>query len=177
MRVLIAYASGFGATAEVAKEIGKVLAESHTVEVQPMAKVQSLAPFDAVLLGSSIRAGRWLGGLPRFLQRFRRELETTPFAIFAVALTARTLEGSRRLLAESLPQLLQRFPELEPFASQAFGGVLDYDRYNLAVRMVMRRVAQSEGLPTSGLQDFRDWQAIRAWAQELSQQLQAKEMT
>jgi menaquinone-dependent protoporphyrinogen IX oxidase len=94
-------------------------------------------------------------------------------AIFAVALTARTLDGSRRVLAESLPPLLARYPDLHPVSTQAFGGVLDYDRYNLAVRVLMRKAAEREGWPTSGFQDFRDWQAIRAWALQLSADLQA----
>jgi len=51
---------------------------------------------------------------------------------------------------------------------------LDYDRYNFAVRMLMRRVAEREGWPTSGFQDYRDWQAIRAWARQISEQLQEK---
>jgi len=122
VRVLVAYASGFGATAEIAKEIAKILAETHAVELHALSSVRSLAPYDAVVLGSSLRSGRWLGGMTRFLVRFRRDLSTRAVAIFAVSLTARSLEGSRRVLAESLPPLLARYPSLQPFATQAFGG-------------------------------------------------------
>jgi len=168
MRILVGYASGFGATAEVAKEIAKVLSESHQVELHALGGVRSLDLYDAVVIGSSLRASRWLGGMTRFLSLFREDLANKPVAIFAVALTARTLEGSRRVLAESLPPLLERYPSVKPLSAQAFGGVLDYDRYNLVVRALMRKAAEREGWPTSGFQDYRDWQAIRAWAHELS---------
>jgi menaquinone-dependent protoporphyrinogen oxidase len=152
----------------VAKEIAKVLAECHAVEVHPLGVVRRLDTYDAVVIGSSLRAGRWLGGMTRFLQRFHEDMADKPVALFAIALTARTLEGSRRVLAESLPPLLARYPELKPFSVQAFGGVLDYNRYSLAVRAIMRAAARREGWPTSGFQDYRDWQAIRGWARELA---------
>ena len=171
MKVLVAYVSGYGATAEVAKEIAQVLARDHQVEVKSAAAVKSLAPYEAVVLGSSMRTGRWLGGLPRFLGRFHRELTEKSLALFAVCLTARTLEGSRRVLSESLPRLLARHPQISPVATAAFGGVLDFERYNLALRMLMRRMAAEDGLPTSGLVDLRNWQAIREWAAALAAQL------
>jgi menaquinone-dependent protoporphyrinogen oxidase len=170
MKILVAHASGFGATTEVAKEIAKILGEAHQVELLPVARVRSLEGYDAVVVGSSLRAGRWLGGLTRFVARFHRELPEKPLALFAVALTARTLEGSRRVLAESLPRLLGRYPQIRPVTTQAFGGVIDYERYNLAVRAIMRKAARDEGLPTSGFVDFRDWEAIRTWARDLSAQ-------
>lgn len=173
MKVLVTYASGFGATAEVAREIAQVLSQSHQVDLVPAGEVRSLEPYEAVVVGSSMRAGRWLGGLTRFLGRFHRELARRPLAFFAVCLTARTLEGSKRVLAENLPALLKRYPELHPIATVAFGGVIDFDRYNLAVRTIMRAAARQEGLPTSGFQDFRDWEAIRAWAAELGAKLSA----
>jgi len=171
MKILVTFASGFGATAEVAREIGQVLSQSHQVDIIPTTEVHSLEPYQAVVVGSSLRAGRWLGRLKRFLARFHGELAGRPLAIFAVCLTARTPAGSRRVLAENLPTLLKRYPELHPVATQAFGGVINFDRYNLAVRAIMRAAARQEGLPTSGFQDFRDWEAIRAWAEELGRKL------
>ncbi len=173
MKILVAYVSGFGATAEVAKEIADILGRQHTVDLRTLSAVRSLEPYDAVVIGSSLRAGRWLGAMNRFLKRFAEDLASRPVAIFTVALTARTMEGSRRVLAENLPRLLERYPNLEPIATEAFGGVVDYDKYNVLVRGIMHKVAKEEGLPTSGVQDFRDWEAIRHWATELAEKLAA----
>ena len=171
MRVLVAHASGYGATQEVAKEIAGVLAHEHQVDLHPLGQVKSLEAYDAVVIGSSFRAGRWLGAMNRFLGRFQAELSRKLVVIFTVCLTARTQEGSRRVVGEFMPKLLARFPEVKPLTTEAFGGVLDFQRYSPVLRAMMRRVATQEGLPTAGLQDFRDWQAIRQWAQDLSRQL------
>ena len=171
MKILVAYVSGFGATAEVAKEIADILGRRHMVDLRTLSAVRSLESYDAVVLGSSLRAGRWLGAMNQFLHRFADELATKPVAIFTVALTARTLDGSRRVLAENLPRLLERYPRLKPMATEAFGGVVDYERYNVLLRGIMRKVALEEGLPTSGVQDFRDWEAIRRWAAEVGEKL------
>ncbi|HEY3397293.1 MAG TPA: flavodoxin domain-containing protein [Armatimonadota bacterium] len=173
MRILVAYVSGFGATEEVAKEIASILAHHHVVDLRPLNNVRSLDAYEAVVVGSSLRADKWLGGMFKFLSRFRTELAARPLAIFTIALTARTLDGSRRVVNESLPKLMARFPELHPVATEAFGGVLNFDKYNPVIRTIMRRVAQQEGLPTSGLSDFRDWEAIRHWAAQLGEELAA----
>ncbi len=171
MRVLVGYASGFGATAEVAKVIGQVLGEKHAVAVHPLGEVRSLEGYEAVVIGTSLRANRWLGGVSRFLSRFRHDLAKRPVALFCVCLTARTVEGGRRIVGESLPRLLARYPEIKPIAVEAFGGVLHFDKYNPLVRAVMRRAAAEEGLPTSGFVDYRDWETIRRWAAEVGGKL------
>jgi menaquinone-dependent protoporphyrinogen oxidase len=172
LRILIGYASGFGATAEVAEEIGRVLEKKHQVAVHPLREVRSLEGYEAVVLGTSLRANRWLGGVSRFLSRFRADLANRPVALFCVCLTARTLEGGRRIVGESLPRLLARYPEVRPIAVEAFGGVLHFDKYNPLIRTIMRRAAAQEGLPTSGFVDYRDWETIRRWAAELGEKLE-----
>jgi menaquinone-dependent protoporphyrinogen oxidase len=167
MNILVSYASGYGATAEVARAIAQRLGTRHQVDLLPSNQVKSLEPYDAVVLGSSLRAGRWLGTMNKFLRRFRDELMEKPLAIFTVCLEARTHEGSRRVLSEHLPRLMKPFAGLHPVATEAFGGVLDFDKYNFAIKTIMRRVMANEGLPTAGLSDFRDWEAINAWADSL----------
>lgn len=171
MKILVAYASGYGATGEVAREIADILGRRHLVDLQPLGRVRSVDRYEAVVIGSSLRAGRWLGAMSRFVSRFHEALAERPLAVFAVALTARTREGSRRVLSEALPKLLGQYPQIKPIATEAFGGVLNYDRYNPLIRSIMRKVAAQEGLPTSGFQDYRDWEAIRQWAEKLAEQL------
>ena len=116
MKVLVAYVSGFGTTAGVAKEIADVLGRQHMVDLQTLSSVHSLDRYDAVVIGSSLRAGRWLGAMNKFLTRFREPLSRKPVAIFTVALTAHSQAGGRKVLAENLPRLLARYPEIKPMA-------------------------------------------------------------
>jgi menaquinone-dependent protoporphyrinogen oxidase len=54
-RILVAYASRAGSTAEVAEVIGRVLREGGPeVDVCPVGAVHSLAGYDALVLGSAI---------------------------------------------------------------------------------------------------------------------------
>ena len=52
-KVLVAYASKYGATEGIAGKIGEVLAEAGlAAEVQPVAEVKDLSSYRAVVLGS-----------------------------------------------------------------------------------------------------------------------------
>jgi menaquinone-dependent protoporphyrinogen oxidase len=167
MKILVSYASGYGATAEVAKTIAHRLQENHEVDLVPSNKVRDLEQYDAIVIGSSLRAGRWLGTMNKFLRRYREQLIEKPLAIFTVCLEARTMDGSRRVLQEHMPRLMKPFTALAPVACEAFGGVLDFDRYNFAVRTIMRNMMAKEGMPTSGFKDYRDWESIHEWADGL----------
>ena len=59
--ILVTYASVSGSTGEVAEAIVKVLRqEGGQAIARPVDQIISLDEFDAVIIGSSIRAGRWL---------------------------------------------------------------------------------------------------------------------
>ena len=58
-QILVAYATKYGATKEIAEKIGQVLRQAGLrVEVLPAAQVDTLAPYQAVVLGSAVYAGR-----------------------------------------------------------------------------------------------------------------------
>jgi menaquinone-dependent protoporphyrinogen oxidase len=59
---LIAYATRAGSTAEVAVFIGERLSERGlAVDVGPVQHLSSLEGYDAVIVGSAIRVGKWQG--------------------------------------------------------------------------------------------------------------------
>lgn len=58
-RILVAYATKAGSTAEVAEVIGQVLRETGaTVDVLPARAVEDLTPYRAVIIGSAVRMER-----------------------------------------------------------------------------------------------------------------------
>ena len=94
MNVLVAYASQHGSTGEVAQFIGDVLKEHDiNVTVMPVEQVQSVADYDAFVLGSPIYGGMWLTGLSQFIEKFKVELAAKPVHLWIMCI--RVL-GSRR---------------------------------------------------------------------------------
>ena len=129
-KILIAYCSVTGSTGEVAKAIGEVLrAAEAVVQVLPVNEVSDLSGYDAVVVGSSIRAGKWLPEAFDFLDRYQAALSDIPVAYFTTCLTmVRDTEDSRRTVLGYMEPVLQRAPAVQPVGLGLFAGSLDPTR-------------------------------------------------
>ena len=84
MTVLVAYASKRGSTAEIAETIAATLRRSGlVVGLEPAEEVDSLEPYDAVVLGSAVYMKRWRGDARHFLRKHRKALRQLPFWVFS----------------------------------------------------------------------------------------------
>ena len=166
-KVLVAYATKAGATTEVAEEVGKVLtANGLTVEVRPVNKVKSLHACDAVVIGTAIRMEKPLSEAVNFAKKFHAELASRPLACFSLGVWMREDTPEHREMTRCfLKPLLDELPE--PASLGLFGGKLDYS----TVSPIWRVLASQDktGLMQEG--DWRNWEAIRAWASELAPKL------
>jgi menaquinone-dependent protoporphyrinogen oxidase len=94
----------------------------------------------------------------KFVETHREALSRVPVAYFTVGLTMKEdTEEHRREVAAYLDPVREAYPEVEPVDVGLFAGVLDYDKLNFATRLLMKAMKAEAG-------DFRDWDAIRAWA-------------
>ena len=161
-KVLVAYATRCGATREVAQHIGQVLAEGGTpVEVLPVGEVTDLDAYRAVILGSAIRAGRWLPEAVGFVRRHASTLGQRPVAYFVVCLTMKDdTPENRQTVNGYLALLRQQMPEVNPLGIGLFAGALIYRRLPFVARLLAKAVKAPEG-------DFRNWPAVTAWATEM----------
>ena len=166
MTILVAAASKHGATEEIAERIGAVLAEHGVeVDVKKLRDVSGLAGYEAIVLGSGIYLGKWLKEARRFVEVHAAELAQRPTWLFASG----SIMGDPPVgddpnamgagLAERLVETTQA-RELKLFA-----GKLDLGKLGFAERASVRMAHASEG-------DYRDWQAIDAWAAAIAHQLQ-----
>lgn len=162
-KILVAYATRVGSTAEVAKAIGEELAaEGAAVDVLPVKSVKDLSPYRAVVVGSAIRAGKWQPEAVKFVQSHRAELSSRSVAYFQVCLTmAEDNEETRSTTAGYLEPVRAI---VQPVDEGSFGGVMDPTKLSLFFRGLMRVMKAPSG-------DFRDWAAIRAWAASLRPRL------
>ncbi len=159
-RTLIAYATKCGSTAEIAEAIGDELQERGVaVDVKPAGQVTNLDGYDRAVIGSAVRAGRWLGEASDFVKRHQERLAAMPSAIFSVHMGNRDDDEAsveaRRAYAAPAREALK--PEHEAF----FGGVMDYSCLSLIPRLLVKAMGSKE-------EDLRDWDAIKAWAAEIA---------
>ncbi len=164
-KVLVAYASVSGSTGEVAETIGAVLAGyGALVEVRHVRHLEGVTGYSAVVLGSSIRAGRWLPEATNFLLDHAHEMQHVPVAYFTTCLTMvdATADDRRAVLAYMEP-ILQAAPEIEPIGIGLFAGSLDPSRQQF--------YAINANLAPHG--DYRNWKAIKSWAAKIASRLLA----
>ncbi len=157
--ILLAHASRYGSTQEVAETIAAELrAAGLDVEEAPMRQVGSLEPYAAVVLGAAIYNARWHDDAHGFLSRHADALAEMPVAIFALGpLTTGDVAMSRS--RRQLDKELQKYPWLRPVAQEMFVGKMDPAKLGFLDRL------------GSKASDKRDWNVIRAWARSLAVQL------
>ncbi|HLE72631.1 MAG TPA: flavodoxin domain-containing protein [Anaerolineales bacterium] len=169
-KILVTYASRAGSTAGVAEAIGKTLAEGGAqVEVLPMQEVKDLAPYRAVVAGSAIRGGKWLPEAMQFMKTHQAALAGKPFAAFMVCITLAMPSAEK--FREGVADWMQPVRALvKPMSEGLFAGMLDFSKLPMNFDTLKLRATVAAGVFPQG--DHRDWNAIQAWARELSAKFQ-----
>ncbi len=162
-RVLVAYATRYGSTAEVAQTIAEILSEEGAeVDVRRVGNAIETSRYDAVVVGSPARLGRLLPESIAFVRRNAAELWRLNVAYFITGLTMRVDTASNRRQAESYLQPLCRIRP--PVRTGLFGGKVDRSKLGPLLRLFLSR--DRSGTLSEG--DYRDWTAIKLWARELA---------
>jgi len=164
-KILVAYASRAGSTAEVAEAIGKTLAEGGAlVEVRPMEEVEDLTPYRAVVAGSAIQNKQWLPEAMQFMETHQTALAQKPFAAFLVCMTLamKNADKYRRFVKDFLKPVSAL---VKPVSEGLFAGVLDISKVPSASDRFKFRLSVLFGVWTEG--DHRDWEAIRSWTESI----------
>jgi menaquinone-dependent protoporphyrinogen oxidase len=160
-KTLVAYVTRAGSTAEIAREIAKTLsAQGAAVEVLPLKNVTDLKSYQAVILGSAIRMGQWLPEAAKFVEQNQSVLSQMPTAFFTVHLMNL---GSDEASSKARQAYLDPVRKVVlPKKEAVFAGVGDWKKVSFLDGLIAKAVKSPEG-------DFRDWQAIRNWAEDLRQ--------
>ena len=168
-KILVAYASKYGSTQEVADAVAvRLREEGLVVDLQPMRKIHSLAGYRAVVLGAAIYYSFWHKDARDFLTKHASDLSQHPVAVFALGPNG-TGEDEMRDSQAQLDKELAKFPWLKPVGMALFGG-----RFPARLRFPDSLVAALPASPMHGLpaSDARDWTAISNWAGNLAQKFQ-----
>ncbi|MEW5870050.1 MAG: flavodoxin domain-containing protein [Chloroflexota bacterium] len=193
-KILIAYTTMTGSTAEVAQVIAEEIAKHGAqADVLPLNQVESLEPYAGVVVGAPMIMG-WHRSALRFLKKHRRSLQHIPLAVFVTAMSlTRTAEmsvgGVPVFVDENLPKapekagslsfreryatlsnylqpILRATYPVKPASIGVFGGRLEYGRLKWwAVLFAMVIIQAQAG-------ERRNWSAIRSWAANISSTFQ-----
>ena len=164
-QVLVAYATKYGATAEIAEKIGEVLRQAGLpTDVLPADRVGDLSAYKAVVLGSAVYIGQWRKEAVKFLKANETVLAGKPVWLFSSGPTG---EGDPVELMQGW-----RFPKkLQPIADRmgsrdiaAFHGAVDANKLSSIEKWMLKNVQAPSG-------DFRDWEAITSWATAIAAEL------
>jgi len=165
--VLVAYATRYGSTREVAETIAATLQESGlAADCLSAREAHTLEGYSAVVLGAPLQMFRWHDDAKQFLSRHRQALMERPAAVFALGpfhVEAKEFEEARAQLDKEL----LKFPWFAPAAIEIFGGKFDPTTLRFPMNLM-------PGLKQMPVNDIRDWPAIRAWASSLVGLLQPK---
>ncbi len=154
-RILVAYASRCGSTAEIAEALGRDLqSRGYKPEVLPVAKVSQLGGYRAILLGSAVRAGNWLAEATDFVRRHEREIQDLPNAFFTVHM--RNIGDDEKSRNGRLGYLSRVREMVRPDSEVFFAGRMDLSRLSFGERLVCKVMGASS-------RDLRNWPAIHAW--------------
>lgn len=163
--VLVAYATRYGSTQEVAEAVAATLRERGlAVDIQPMRDVRTLDQYRAVVLGAPLYMFHWHKDALHFLERYRAALTQRPVAIFALG-PFQAEEKDFQEVRGQLDKELAKFPWLTPAAIAIFGGKFDPTKLTFPHNLL----PALKNMPAS---DVRDWTAIRAWANDMAAQFQ-----
>lgn len=164
-KILIAYASEFGTTGEVAAAIGEVLCqEGNTVETKWVKNVKDINNYDQVIIGSAIHKDDWMSEATEFVKANQKILQQLPVAYFFTCLALHKLNPKGDLEAKEYSDKLQALvPQIKPVSIGGFAGVLDYRNMGFFTRLILKAILFNKGVKEG---DYRDWDAIRAWAKD-----------
>jgi menaquinone-dependent protoporphyrinogen oxidase len=155
-RILVAFGSRRGSTAEIAASIAAALRDhGFAVDCARASEFRDIAVYDAVIVGGALYAGRWIREARRFVIRHAPALRARPVWLFS----------SGPLDASANDRQLGPVPRVAALARwigarghATFGGRLAPDASGVLASAMAKKLAG----------DWRDWPQIRAWAQQVA---------
>ncbi len=160
MKLLIAVSSKHGSTREIAWAIGETVREAGIdVDVVDAQDVESVDQYDAVVVGSAVHWGRWMGPARDLVNGSADGLRTRPVWLFSSGPLGRDIvdpadgaEGDKLLGLVGAKE------------HRVFPGKADKQELGFVEKRIVSMVKSPWG-------DHRDWPAIRAWAASIAREL------
>ncbi|MBI9051324.1 MAG: hypothetical protein JEZ00_18010 [Anaerolineaceae bacterium] len=188
-KILIAYASNVGSTAEIAQSIANdLITENTQVDVRDIREAGDLKAYDAVILGAPMMMGLHPGML-KYIQAHQKILADKPVACFITALrltdTGEThiqdtaifkdeqlanpprdqhrlsFKERRTSIHAYLESIFSIIPNFKPVSISFMGGALNLRKLKWLQFLIVTLLFQFKST------DRRNWNAIHTWSKKL----------
>ena len=170
-RILIAYSTTDGHTREICNRLRAVIEQqAHQVTLVPVGEVADadLEHCDKIVVGASIRYGRHRPAVFDFIQRNKDLLERRSNAFFSVNIVARKPAKDKPETNPYMKRFL-RISKWQPDRLAVFAGRLEYPRYHILDRSMIRFIMLITGGPTARdtVIEYTDWERVDSFADEI----------
>lgn len=156
--VLVAFASKYGATKEIAERIGQVLRIAGLeTEVRAAGEVKDLSPYRAAVIGSAVYAGQWRKEAISLLRAHEGQLRALPVWLFSSGPLGKG-DPETLLRGWRIPKGIER---IGPRDVAVFHGALKVTKLAWWERSLLRMIKAPSG-------DFRNWTEIENWAKGIA---------
>ena len=159
--VLVTYASKYGATAEIAEKIRQVITEKGISAVlSPIKQVRDLSVYEAVIIGSAVYIGSWRKDAAAFIKNNASTLAGKKTWIFSSGPTGAGDPGTLTSGWEYPKSLESVMDTIDPRDITVFHGAASEEKMNFLEKWMLNKVRAPKG-------DFRDWNSISLWAEQI----------
>jgi len=188
MSILVAYATSHGSTHEIAERIAAQLTKQlapTAVECRPTADVPRLSTipgkYKAVVVGSAIHAGSWIGPGHRFMQQNAAFLsgrapapkpQKAPVpSVWAFTVGMPNTDDDLKTEAAMVETKLRKEVGSALQGHELFRGVFEKQQLPWPLRLIFQWVVPEDKTKWG---DHRDWDAIEAWSLKVGQSIKEK---
>lgn len=162
--VLVAYATKYGSTAELARFVATTLrGEGLAAEALSVSEVTEVDRYDAVLIGSALYMGRWRRDAGRFARHHQKALRERAVWGFSSGPLDPSASDSD---IPPVPSARRAMDRVRARGHVTFGGKLETGAEGRVARMIL-----DEG--RGG--DFRDFDAVAEWARGIAAEIKELE--
>lgn len=167
-KVLIVYASKYGATEEIAVYIGGFLERPGIeVDIKNIEMIDNIYKYDSIIIGSAVYMGQWRKKALNFLKKHELELSEKVTWIFSSGPTGKG-NPEKLLNGWKLPNaVVNTINRIKPVDIKVFHGAVDIRELNFIERIIVK-------YGNAPIGDYRDWKDVKRWANQIGKTLLEK---
>ena len=165
---LLIYSTVDGQTEAICKRMASC-AKNTIVDVMSISNVKNLDDYKTIIIGASIRYGKYRNEVYNFINENSLLLESKKNAFFSVNVVARKPEKNT---PDTNPYVIKFLEKInwKPKNIEVFAGKIDYPKYKFIDKYAIKFIMWITKGPTDTSQsyEFTDWNKVETFAENLN---------